>query len=57
MFKGNKIATKVNDELENSFFVQDVMDALGVVYPYYSLKFTCEETFLVHMDVLKGFYY
>jgi hypothetical protein len=33
------------------------MDALGVVYPQYLLKVTCKETFLAHMDVLKGFYY
>jgi hypothetical protein len=28
----SKIITKLNDEFENLFFAQDVMDALGVVY-------------------------
>jgi hypothetical protein len=33
------------------------MDVLGVVYMQYWLKSSCEMTFLVHMAILKGFYY
>jgi hypothetical protein len=29
------------------------MDALGVVYPQYWFKNTCESNFPIHMDVLK----
>jgi hypothetical protein len=49
----SQVATKVSDELEKQFHVQDVMDALGVVYPQYWLKITCESSFPIHMDVWK----
>jgi hypothetical protein len=48
---------KVNDELEKQFHAHDVMNVLGVVYPQYLLKSTCESNFLIHMDVLKKNYY
>jgi hypothetical protein len=48
---------KVNDGFETWFPTHDVMDALGVVYPQYWLKSTCESRFPTHMDVLKKFYY
>jgi hypothetical protein len=48
--------TKVNDELEKHFLAQDVMDVFGLVYPQYWLKPSCEQTFPVHMAILKGFY-
>jgi len=33
------------------------MDALKVIYPQYWVKFSCEETFPIHLAFLKGFYY
>jgi len=47
---------KTSDKLEKRFLAQDVMDALGLVYPQYWLKPSCEQTFLLHMAILKGFY-
>jgi hypothetical protein len=32
------------------------MDVLGVVYPKYQLKSSCEVTFPFHMVILKRFY-
>jgi hypothetical protein len=37
--------------------VQDVMNVLGLVYPQYWLKSICEETFPIHLAILKGVYY
>jgi hypothetical protein len=34
----------------------DVMDVLGLVYPQYWLKPSCEKTFPIDMAILKGFY-
>ncbi len=51
-----KVITNLNDVLEKRFFAHDVMDALGVVYPQYWFKSSCEVTFLVHMATLKGSY-
>jgi hypothetical protein len=42
--------------LEKHFLAQDVMDVLGLVYPQYWLKPSCEQTFPIHMAILKGFY-
>jgi hypothetical protein len=50
-----EVTTKVSDDLEKRFHAQDVIDPLDVVYPQCWFKSTCEETFLVHMVVLKGF--
>jgi len=47
--------TKVSDELENHFPIQDVMDVLKFVYPQYWLKPSSEQTSLVHMAILKDF--
>jgi hypothetical protein len=32
------------------------MDVVGLVYPQYWLKPSCEHTFSIHMAFLKGFY-
>ncbi len=48
--------TKISDKLEKRFLAQDVMDSLGLVYPQYWLKPSCEHTFPLHMAILKGFY-
>ncbi len=37
-----EVTTKINDKLEKHFPTQDVMDALGLVYPQYWLKPSCE---------------
>ncbi len=53
-----KVTTKVNLELERWFPMQDVMHVLGlVIYSQYWLKLMCDETFCVHLVVLKMFYY
>jgi hypothetical protein len=59
MFKGNvlKQHPRLVKNLKNNFDVQDVMDALGLVYPQYWLKSTCEETFPIHFAILQGVYY
>jgi hypothetical protein len=59
MFKGNvlKQHPRLVRSLKNNFDVQDVMDALGLVYPQYWLKSTYEETFPIHLAILKGVYY
>jgi hypothetical protein len=59
MFKGNvlKQHQRLVRSLKNNFDVQDVMDALGLVYPQYWLKSTYEETFPIHLAILKGVYY
>jgi hypothetical protein len=36
------VVAKVSDELEKHFLAQDVMDALGLVYPQYWLKPSCD---------------
>ncbi len=33
------------------------MDALWLVYSQYGLKSLCQQTFLVHMAIVKGIYY
>jgi hypothetical protein len=38
------------------FLAQEVMNALKVVYLQYWLKFSCEETLLMHLALSKGFY-
>jgi hypothetical protein len=54
----NKPSTicKINDKLEKRFLAQHVMDVLGLVYPQYWLKPSFEQTFFLHMVILKGFY-
>jgi hypothetical protein len=47
---------KISDKQEKRFLAQDVMDALGLVYPQYWLKPSFEQTFFLHMAILKGFY-
>jgi len=47
---------KISDKQEKGFLAQDVMDALGLVYPQYWLKPSFEQTFFLHMAILKGFY-
>jgi hypothetical protein len=44
----------MNDEVEKRLPTQDVMDVLGMIYPWYWLKSTCEETLFGHMAMLKG---
>jgi hypothetical protein len=48
--------TKISDKLEKCFLVQDVMDVLRLVYSQYWLKHSCEQTFPLHIAILKGFY-
>ncbi len=50
-----KIVAKVNDEFEKNF-AQEMMDALKLVYLQYWFKSSCEETFSIHMALLKMFY-
>jgi hypothetical protein len=50
-----KIVAKVNDEFEKNF-AQEMMDALRLVYLQYWFKSSCEETFSIHMALLKMFY-
>jgi hypothetical protein len=35
----------------------NVMDILWLVYSQYGLKSLCEQTFPIHMAILKGIYY
>jgi hypothetical protein len=48
--------TKINDKLKKRFLAQDVMDVLGLVNSQYWLKHSCEQTFPLHIAILKGFY-
>jgi hypothetical protein len=59
MFKGSVLEQhpRLMRSLKTNFDVQDVMDALGLVYPQYWLKSTCEETFPIPLAILKGVYY
>jgi hypothetical protein len=52
----SKATTNVNDELENRFLAQDVMDAFGIIYTQYWLKWIAKETFPAHMPLLKYFF-
>lgn len=51
-----KIVAKVSDEFEKNFLAQEMMDALRLVYLQYWFKSSCEETFSIHMVLLKMFY-
>jgi hypothetical protein len=51
-----EVTTKISDKLEKHFQAQDVMDASRLVYPQYWLKPSCEQTFPLHMAILKSFY-
>jgi hypothetical protein len=51
-----KIVAKVSDEFEKNFPTQKMMDALRLVYLQYWFKSSCEESFSIHMALLKFFY-
>ncbi len=51
-----KIVAKVSDEFEKNFLAQEMMDAWRLVYLQFWFKFSCEETFSIHMALLKMFY-
>jgi len=46
--------TNVNDELENRFLAQDVMDAFGIICTQYWSKWIAKETFLTRVVLLKA---
>jgi hypothetical protein len=50
----SKATTNANDELENRFLAQDVMDAFGKINPQYWSKRIAKETFLAHVVLLKA---
>jgi hypothetical protein len=50
----SKATTNVNNELENRFLAQDVMDAFGIIYTQYWSKWIAKETFLVNVVLLKA---
>ncbi len=51
-----KIVAKVNDEFEKNFLAQEMINASRLVYLQYQFKSSCEETFSIHMALLKMFY-
>jgi hypothetical protein len=53
----SKATTNVNDELENRFLAQDVMDAFGIIYTQYWSKWIAKETFLAHMALLNFIFF
>lgn len=43
-------------ELDNRFPAQNLMQAMGILYPQYSLQRDCEESFSKHIRVLMDYY-
>ncbi len=48
-----KTTTQLITKLQGRFPTQDLMDALGVVYPQYWLQLKLERRFNVHLAIIK----
>jgi len=53
----SEVAQSLSDELDKRFSQQELLDALGIIYPQYWQQEGVELNFLLHLAVLKKFYY